>query len=292
MVMALNRWLNMIGLCIVLVGSSCKPSNLTTLPGMATKQGGSPVQSPIGQNPSATKHTLIVFAAASLTGAFQEIGQGFEAINPGVQMNFNFAGSQILRTQLEQGAQADVFAPADHKNMSLLVADHLVAANAIQDFATNSLIVILPPSNPGDVTALADLDRSKLKLVLADESVPAGDYARQVLDKMSQDPNYGVDFSARVLANVVSNETDVKQVVAKIELGEADAGIVYVSDAVAASELTTLSIPANFNVIARYPVATLINAQEPKLADAFIAYVNSLEGQAILAKWGFGTAVR
>ena len=202
-------------------------------------------------------------------------------------MSFNFAGSQILRTQLEQGALADVFASADHKNIDLLVAERLVDVEALHDFTYNSLIVILPSNNPGKVMTLADLARLKLKLVLADASVPAGDYARQVLAKMSQDSVYGLDFSTKVLANVVSNETDVKQVVTKVELGEADAGVVYASDAVAASGLITLSIPAKYNVTARYPIAVMNNAFEPKLAEGFITYVTSPAGQAILAKWGF-----
>lgn len=239
------------------------------------------------QTPITTKRTLTVFAAASLTGAFQELGRDFEASNLGVKVNFNFAGSQILRTQLEQGAISDVFASADHKNMDLLAAEHLVDAKTVRDFTSNSLIVILPGGNPGNVMSLADLAKPKLKLVLADASVPAGDYARQVLVKMSQNPAYGENFFEQVLANIVSNETDVKQVVTKVELGEADAGIVYTSDAVATPELITLSIPANFNVTASYPMAAMNSAPESKLAEAFIAYVTSPTGQRVLVRWGF-----
>ncbi len=233
------------------------------------------------------QRTLTVFAAASLTGAFQEIGSNFEAANMGVKVDFNFAGSQILSTQIEQGALADVFASADQKNMDLLIAHNLVLAGSVKEFTTNSLIVILPPGNPAKITSLSDLARSGIKLILADASVPAGNYARQMLGKMSQDSSYGSDFSARVLANVVSNETDVKQVVAKVELGEADAGIVYVSDAVAAAGLDTLYIPPAFNISALYPIAPLMQAPEPDLAARFITYVTSPAGQAILAKWGF-----
>jgi len=233
------------------------------------------------------RQTLMVFAAASLTGAFQEIGQDFEAANPGVQVNFNFAGSQILRTQLEQGALADVFASADHKNMDLVVSENLVAAGNVYDFVTNSLIVILPHGNPGNVTSLAVLAKPMLKIVLADASVPAGNYARQILTNMSQDTAFGLDFGKEVLANVVSNETDVKQVVTKVELGEADAGIVYASDAVAAPELITLPIPTQFNIVARYPIAVLSKAPEPDRAAAFVEYITSPEGQYILKKWGF-----
>jgi molybdate transport system substrate-binding protein len=236
---------------------------------------------------SPAKHILTVFAAASLTGAFQEIGKNYETSNPGVKVNFNFAGSQILRTQIEQGALADVFASADHMNMDLLVTENLVAGNTYKDFVSNQLVVILPPGNPANVQALGDLARPNLKLVLADSSVPAGNYARQVLSNISKDPMYGVDFISKVLKNVVSNETDVKQVVTKVELGEADAGIAYTSDAIATPSLATISIPDKFNVIASYPIAILTSAPEPNLAAAFVAYVISPAGQTILGKWGF-----
>jgi molybdate transport system substrate-binding protein len=126
-----------------------------------------------------------------------------------------------------------------------------------------------------------------VKIILADESVPAGNYARQILIKISRDPQYGVDFSQNILNNVVSKETDVKQVVAKVELGEADAGIVYVSDAVASPELKTISIPEELNVTASYPIASLINSSNPLLATSFVDFVLSPAGQSILVKWGF-----
>jgi molybdate transport system substrate-binding protein len=230
---------------------------------------------------------LTVFAAASLTDAFKEIGKDFETVNPGVTVTFNFAGSQTLRTQLEQGAVADIFASANHSEMDTAVKDNLVASDTPQDFVTNTLTVILPTGNPANILSLQDLSKSGNKLVLADKSVPAGKYALQILDTMGKDPAYGSDFSPRVLANVVSYETDVKQVVAKVHLGEADAGIVYISDSIAAPELKTIEIPANFNVVARYPVAALTQAPNPGLAGDFIAYVLSSDGQAILKKWGF-----
>jgi len=234
-------------------------------------------------------HNLTVFAAASLTGALEEIGKGFENANPGVNVHFSFAGSQILRMQIEQGASTDIFASADHANMDKLVANNLIIASSYQDFATNKLVIILPPGNPADVQALKDLGNPHLKLILADLSVPAGNYARQVLAKMSEDPLFGSDFSQKVLSNVVSNETDVKQVVSKVELGEADAGIAYASDAMAAPDLVTISIPAKYNIIAQYPIAVLNSSHETELARSFIAYILSSTGQDILARWGFGT---
>lgn len=229
--------------------------------------------------------TLTVFAAASLTDAFTEIGHSFDATHPGVTTTFNFAGSQALRTQLEQGAIADVFASANTKEMDTLVTDHLIPADSAQIFLTNILLVILPADNPAGIQTLEDLSRPAIKLVLAAEEVPVGKYARQVLDNLNA--LYGTGFEAGVLANVVSYEDNVKQVVAKVQLGEADAGIVYGSDAVAAPELKSIAIPQEYNVIAQYPIAMLSSAPEPGLAAAFVDYVLSAEGQAILQRWGF-----
>jgi molybdate transport system substrate-binding protein len=229
--------------------------------------------------------TLTVFGAASLTNAFEEIGKAFEAANPGVTVEFNFAGSQTLRTQIEQGAHADVFASANSKEMDALVAGDFVLADSAKIFLTNQLVVIMPADNPAGLTALADLTRPGLKIVLAAREVPVGNYALQVLDKL--DAALGTGFKEKVLANVVSYENDVKQVVAKVQLGEADAGMVYSSDAVAAPELQKIDIPVENNVVAQYPLAVLTHSRNPELAQAFIAYVLSADGQAVLQKWGF-----
>jgi molybdate transport system substrate-binding protein len=228
---------------------------------------------------------LTVFAASSLTDAFEEIGKNFEASHPGLTVAFNFGGSQTLRTQIEQGARADVFASANAREMDTLVSGGFVDAGAPATFLTNKLVVILPAKNPANITRLQDLSKSGLKLILAAEEVPVGKYARQALDNMNA--SFGADFKDKVLANVVSNEDNVKQVVAKVQLGEADAGIVYVSDAVAAPELKTIGIPAAQNVIAKYPLTALGKSSDPELARAFVAYVLSPEGQAVLQKWGF-----
>jgi molybdate transport system substrate-binding protein len=231
--------------------------------------------------------TLTVFAAASLTGAFGEMGTAFEAAHPGVSVTFNFAGSQTLQAQIEQGAPVDVFASASGANMDALVSGGFVDKAASQVLLTNKLVVILPPNNPAGVQTLMDLSKPSLKMDLAADTVPAGKYARQILDNMRKDPAYGTDFGTKVLANVVSNETDIKQVVSKVQLGEADAGIVYVSDSIAAPTLKTIEIPDSLNVIAKYPIAPLLKARDPDLAAQFVAYVLSADGQATLKKWGF-----
>lgn len=238
-----------------------------------------------GLNVSSTPRTLTVYAAASLTDAFTEIGQAFEAEHSGVTVVFNFGGSQNLRTQIEQGAPADVFAAGNTKEMDTLVDQNLIEETAPKGFLTNQLVVILPKNNPAGITSLEDLRMPSLKLVLAAEVVPAGRYARQVLDNLNA--LFGADYKDKVLANVVSNEDNIRQAVTKVQLGEADASIVYVSDAVAVPELQKIEIPANVNVIAEYPIAPLVESVNSDLADEFIVYVLSPEGQATLKKWGF-----
>jgi molybdate transport system substrate-binding protein len=236
---------------------------------------------------SSSAQTLHVFAAASLTDAFTELGKDFEAANPDVSVAFSFAGSQALRTQIEEGAPADVFASANKTEMDLLVTGAQVAQGTPQVFLTNKLVLILPENNPAALHKLEDLANPGIKLVFAAEEVPVGEYARQALDRMKG--QFGSDFKDKVLANVVSNEDNVRQVVAKVQLGEADAGIVYTSDAAAAPELQTIEIPAKFNVTAEYPMAVLTRSANPDLANAFIAYVLSEQGQAVLQKWGFAS---
>ena len=237
----------------------------------------------------ASPKTLTVFAAASLTESLTQVGKQFEAATPNVKVTFNFAGSQQLRAQLEQGARADVFATANTKEMTASIHASLVASGTQRAFVTNRLAVILPKGNPGKLTALADLARPGLYLVVADPSVPVGQYALDMLGKLSQDASFGPTFQDAVLANVVSRENNVKSVVAKVRLGEADAGVVYTTDITpdAARELTTLNVPDKFNVIATYSIAPLKNAAEPKLASQFIGWVLSPKGQQVFAHYGF-----
>lgn len=235
---------------------------------------------------AAEPRTLIVFAAASLTDVFTELGENFQTANPDVTVTFNFAGSQALRTQIEEGAPSDIFASASVKEMDAAIEGKFIADGVKQIFLTNKLVVILPTDNPAGMEKLEDLTKPGVKIVLAAEEVPVGNYARQALDLMNG--SFGADFKDKVLANVVSNEDNVKQVVSKVQLGEADAGIVYTSDAVAAPELKSIEIPAELNIIAKYPIAPLVKSENADLAQAFIDYVLSEEGQAILARWGFG----
>jgi len=248
---------------------------------------GPPATAPAA--PPAGRQTLDVFAAASLVDVFGELGRRFEAAQPGAQVAFNFAGSQQLRVQLEQGASADVFASANRREMDAAIGASLVVSGTPRVFAHGHLVAIIPAANPGHVSTLADLARPGLKLVVTDRAVPAGQYTLEMLHAASRDPAFGADFADRVLANVVSREDNVKSVVAKVRLGEADAGIVYTTDAAgaAAADLKTLPIPDRLNPIADYPIAVLARARQPELARQFVAFVLSAEGQRVLAGFGF-----
>ncbi len=230
---------------------------------------------------------LTVFAAASLTGAFRELGVLFEQAHPSTQVQFNFAGSQQLAVQLEHGAAADVFASADERWMSYAVERNLVAG-APRLFAHNRLAVIVPVTNPARIGSLKDLARRGTKLVVAAEAVPVGAYSREALTKLAQAPGFPADFDRKVLANVVSEEENVKSVVTKVQLGEADAGMVYVSDATGAVAryLRVFPIPEPQNVRADYPLAVLRAAKAPVAAGAFAGLVLGPQGQSVLRRHG------
>lgn len=229
---------------------------------------------------------LVVFAAASLTEPFTEIGKTLEANHPGLKVVYHFGGSQALRTQLEQGAQADVFASADSAQMDLAKRGGVVQAE-ISVFVRNRLVLIIPEGNPGKVTEFRDLAKPGLKLDVANPRVPVGNYSRRAFGKASAE--YGADFEKRVLANVVSEEENVKQVVTKIQLGEADAGIVYVSDVTpkVRKEVRTIPIPDVYNQVATYPIALTKGVTNRAAAEAFITFVLSEEGQATLKAHNF-----
>jgi molybdate transport system substrate-binding protein len=236
---------------------------------------------------AAAQQSLTVFAAASLTDAFTAVGQRFEQEHAGVTVKFNFAGSQALATQMEQGAAADVFASADQRWMQYAEQHHLLGSPA-RVFARNRLVVITPRANPGYIDKLQDLARPGLKLVLAAAQVPVGNYSRETLRRLAVTPGFGADYGSRVLANLVSEEENVKGVVAKVQLGEADAGIVYATDVTRAiqSQFRVLEIPESSNPIAEYPVAPTATGTR-ELAAAFIEMLLSPSGQALLTARGF-----
>jgi molybdate transport system substrate-binding protein len=233
--------------------------------------------------------TLTVMAAASLTTPLFEIGTLFEQNNPHATVEFTFAGSQQFAAQLGSGAAADVLVTANRKTMEESIAAGRVTAGSEQLFAGNRLVVIVPAANLARIFALKDLARPGLKLVLAAKEVPVGQYSLEFLENASADPDYGSTYRQAVLDNTVSYEENVKAVLAKVALGEADAGIVYLSDAggEVGSRVGKLEIPTALNVTAFYPIAPIANSVHPAEARAFIDLVLSKEGQAILARAGF-----
>lgn len=224
---------------------------------------------------------VTVLAASSLTDAFGDLGRTFQDSHPGTVITSSFAGSDTLASQILQGAPADVFASASPKEMDILIKAHKIAGKP-RVFATNRLVVITPSDNPAHITSLHDLARPGVKVVLAAAGVPAGDYARQIFEKLG--------IYAAVTANVVSNELDDQSVLSKVRLGEADAGIVYVSDlsGSAQGDVHDIAIPNAQNVVATYEIAVLKDAPNPEGASAFEQLVLSDNGQATLRRYGFG----
>jgi molybdate transport system substrate-binding protein len=261
--------------------------SLVALIGLACVSFGGAVEGARAGSRSADSGTLTVYAAASLTAAFTTIGQAFGKAN-NVTVKFSFGGSDTLATQIVQGAPADVFASANQTQMNVVAQKSLVAGTPTV-FARNRLVVIVPKNNPANIAFLPDLGRPGVKLVLADPTVPVGKYARAAFTVMASDDTFGPDFLARIEKNTVSNETDVKAVVSKVSLGEADAGVVYTTDVTpqVAKQVQTIAIPQPFNQIATYPIAALKASQNAAMAQKFVTYVLSPAGQAVLAQQGF-----
>lgn len=223
------------------------------------------------------RNEVLVSAAASLGDAFAEIAEAFEAANPGVHVSLNVAGSIILRDQILEGAPVDVFAPADLATMDVL---HTAAAIAGEPsvFAQNRLQIAVPAGNPAGITGLGDFADEALLIGLCADGVPCGVFARQALSAA------GVD------ASIDTNEASVRALLLKIEAGELDAGITYVTDVLAGGEAVDgVEIPPDVNVVADYPIAVLADAPHPEAAAAFVAFVRSDTGRAILAEHGFET---
>jgi molybdate transport system substrate-binding protein len=230
---------------------------------------------------------VVVFAAASLSDVFQDMATAFQQSNPGAKVTFNFGASSQLVTQLGQGASADVFASADTTQM-----DNARRSGAVtgQDriFAGNRLVLVTPKDNPAHVSAVKDLANPGIKFVTAQPNVPIGQYTAQMLEKASADPAYAADFKAKVETNTVSREDNVRQVVSKVQLGEADAAIVYSTDPTpqVRDQLNIIQVPDALQTLARYPIA-VAKGNNASGGEAFVSYVLSPEGQATLATWGF-----
>lgn len=240
-------------------------------PGAATE--ASPGSDAVGDG--LVEGEIVVQAAASLTDAFADVAEAFSADHPDATVVYNFAGSQALATQIVEGAPADVFASANFTQMDV-VAENGLVVDEPEVFVNNQLAVAVEAGNPFGISSLADLADPDLVLVLAAPDVPAGSFAAEALE------------GAGVEVTPASLEVDVRSVLSKVELGEADAGIVYTSDLVTASDAVEgVVIPEAENVVAAYPIAALDEGPNPEGAAAFIDFVLSAEGQAILGECGF-----
>jgi molybdate transport system substrate-binding protein len=232
---------------------------------------------------AAEPREVVVFAAASLREVFQSLAQTFEKQHPNCKVRFNFAGSQDLRVQIDQGAKVDVFASAEWKHMKLLATQDMVADPTI--FARNLPVIVVPKNNPSNIRDFADLHKA-MHLVVGAPEVPIGAYTEAIF--AAAEKSYGKAFQERILARVRSRELNVRQVLSKVAMGEADAGIVYWTDALTMPDkIQIVEIPAAINVVADYPIAILKAAPHPELARDFVKLVLSKDGQRTLAAAGF-----
>ena len=260
-----------LAVALLVVGSACggaSPAASSPTPTLAST--ASPSSTPVPLAGSIT-----VFAGSSLTDAFKKAGDQLKLKNPGTEFTFNFGSSSTLATQIINGAPADVFASADDTNMQKIV-DAKLNDRAPAIFVRNRLQIAVAAGNPKQITSLADLAKPGLIVVLAAPTVPAGKFALESLQK------------AGVTVNVASQEVDVRAVLTKVTLGEADAGIVYVTDVKSAgTKVAGVDIPEQHQVLARYPIAVVKDSKNPRLARASVGYLLSDEGQRLLAEFGF-----
>jgi molybdate transport system substrate-binding protein len=262
----------------------------------ACSVGGAPSASPaIAAQPTATPEPspsappaveLSIFGAASLRPVLDAVRPAYEAAHPGVTLIIATDSSAALATQIEQGAPADVFLSADTTNAQRLV-DGGFAAGAAAVFAANALAVIVPAGNPAGLTTPADLARPGVKVIAAGDEVPITKYAAQLVANLARLPGYPPGFEVAYAANVVSREDNVRAVAAKVELGEGDAGIVYVTDAAASARVATLPVPDDGNVLAAYAGVVVAASDHVEAARAFLDWMIGSDGQAILASFGF-----
>jgi molybdate transport system substrate-binding protein len=247
---------------------------------VAASCGGSSSGSSGGSSGGSSRGTLNVFAAASLTNAFGQLEKTFEQQHPGWKVTLNLAGSDQLAAQIEQKAPADVFAAASTKYPEQLQGENLLGKTT--NFATNTLVLVTPKSNPARIKTAQNLEKGDAKVVVADPAVPLGSYTETVLG------NLGIDESK---LNIVSKEQDAESVLAKLTSGEADAGFVYVTDALSQkAKLHEIQFPESANATATYPIGIVSYSKNTKAAQQWIDLVNSPQGQAVLEQLGFGAA--
>jgi molybdate transport system substrate-binding protein len=235
---------------------------------------------------SAAPAALTIYGAASLKGVLDKVKAAFETANVGTALTISTDSSATLETQIEQGAPADVFLSADTSNPKKLV-DKGLADGAAVTFAGNKLTIIVPTANPAGIKTPADLAKTGIKVIAAGDEVPITKYATQLVANLAKESGYPADFAAKYTANIASKEDNVKAVVAKIELGEGDAGIVYVTDAKASIKVAAVDVPDTANVAATYSGVVVKASKNAAAAQAFLTWFAGPDGQAILSTFGF-----
>ena len=234
---------------------------------------------------------ITVFCAAGLTGAFNDLGQIYKN-ESNDSVVFNFDGAQVLRTQVENGAYADVLVSSNDKNINALKAEGLLNDSSISVFAMNWQALIVPKINPAKIQNLSDLAKPGVKIVFGVKDLPITNITMMVLDKLATDPAYGPQYKEKVLSNVVSQETNINLIMSKVALGEADAAFVHKSEISPEYEnkVTVIDIPGKYNIKSEYAIGVLKQSKSPDLAEGFINLVKSAEGRAILEKHGYEIA--
>ena len=288
-----KRWLSPLVAMFAIVASIAVACGGTAAPkapptaAATTPAAATPTATP---TPPPLTGKISVFAASSLTEVFKTIAADFQKTNPGVTVEFNFAASSALATQIDQAAPADVFASADTANMTKLTDKSQIDGTPVT-FAKNLPVIVVLAANKAAIATPKDLSKAGTKIVLAGPEVPIGAYARQIIDKLAATPDYGAAYKDATLKNLVSNEANVRVVLTKIELGEADVGIVYKTDALVSKEkVKAIPLPDAANVIAVYPIGVVKTTKNKDAAAAFIKFVTGPQGQAALKAAGFDSA--
>lgn len=267
---------------LLFVVAAC--SNAGASPTAST--GGSAAPTTTTSEAPSAPAALTVYGAASLKGVLDKVKAAYETANPGSTLTISTDSSATLETQIEQGAPADVFLSADTTNPKKLV-DKGLAAGAAVTFAGNKLTIIVPTANPAGITSPKDLARAGVKVIAAGDAVPITKYVTMLVANLAKEADDPSDFAAKYIANIASKEDNVKAIVAKIELGEGDAGIVYVTDAKASTKVTTVDAPESANVPATYAGVVVKASKNAAAAQAFLTWFAGPDGQAILNTFGF-----
>jgi len=273
------------GLVAVLVIAIAACSNGGASPAASIPVSAAPTAA-TSATPSAAPAALTIYGAASLQGVLAKVKTAYETANPGTTLTISTDSSAALETQIEQGAPADVLLSADTTNPKKLV-DKGLAAGAAVTFAGNKLTIIVPAANPAGIRSPKDLAKTGVKVIAAGDAVPITKYATLLVANLAKESGYPADFAAKFTANIASKEDNVKAIVAKIELGEGDAGIVYVTDAKASTKVTAVDVPDMADVPATYSGVVVKASKNAAAAQAFLTWIAGPDGQAILGSFGF-----